>query len=91
MSAATVKVCPACWQRATQTKTKRIAQHWDSVGRDICPGSLLPWSTAPQWGLRQWRRAVKANRAPGDSEEWRAAVHAMTEVERGILEDSDMR
>lgn len=32
--------CPICWQTVLPTPVRRnIAGHFDSIGRDMCPGS----------------------------------------------------
>ena len=35
--------CPICWQRVRPTEHRSIEGHWDSITRDICPGSGEPY------------------------------------------------
>lgn len=35
--------CPVCWQIVTPTHARGISNHWDSIGRDICPASGLAY------------------------------------------------
>lgn len=35
--------CPICWRRVGPTVNKAIEGHWDSIGRDVCPGSGEPY------------------------------------------------
>lgn len=55
---ARVKVCPVCWQRVIKAPSKRIAHHFDSIGRDVCPGSRQPWSISIPWDHLQFGRRV---------------------------------
>lgn len=36
-----VQSCPVCWQIVHPTASGMIAPHWDSIGRDLCPGERL--------------------------------------------------
>jgi len=46
MSGAPRRRCPVCWQTIFPTTHRMISRHWDSVGRDICPGSGEPYMIA---------------------------------------------
>jgi hypothetical protein len=35
--------CPVCWRRVRPTIHAAIEGHWDSKGRDVCPGSGEPY------------------------------------------------
>lgn len=37
--------CPVCWQKVRSTSTGNIAMHWDSIGKEVCPGDALPYSS----------------------------------------------
>lgn len=37
------RYCPVCWQTARPTHNANICGHWDTIRRDICPGSSQPF------------------------------------------------
>ena len=47
--------CPVCWQNVgLPTVSGNIAQHFDSVGRDVCPMTDQPFKMAG-FGQRRWQ------------------------------------
>lgn len=61
---ARVRICPVCWQRAIKAPSKRVTLHWDSIGRDICPGSKEPWRITIPFGAQSYGRAIRLAKVP---------------------------
>lgn len=38
-------LCPVCRREVKPTRKGHIGAHMDSIRRDECPGSGLPWTT----------------------------------------------
>jgi hypothetical protein len=43
MSAVSRRRCPVCYRQVHPTAGHNIHGHWDSIGRDRCPGSGEPY------------------------------------------------
>ena len=41
------RYCPVCWKPVSRTRTSSlVAEHFDSIGRDVCPFSGAPFIAA---------------------------------------------
>lgn len=81
----TRRYCPVCWQTVgLPTANGKIAQHFDTAGRDVCPMSDEPFSLAG-YGRRQWgldREYVR----PADADPDMTADDAVGRVRLDALE-----
>lgn len=42
--------CPVCWQEVRETKLLNVVSHFDSLRRDVCPGSGQPYTITIEQG-----------------------------------------